>query len=361
MSPDVTVPSNATNVTIGQDGTVSATVKGSGSRNLGQLQLVSFINPGGPGEHGAQPAAGHGCLRPRLAPGTPGNEGLGTLSQGYLEASNVSVVEEMVKMIHGPARLRGERQGHPDVRRDAGHGGPDAPLMAGSEGLPSGRARGTGTVRATPPRGRAGGPRSRAFLASLLRTQLLILLLLLMAVVVVVVMVVVLVVVPAGVAAREQSPLPVPPARSPGPASGVIRGDRIVEAARASARVTLDAGLRDAGAGARWELAFPVSDVAVSPGASSLKGVLVTAVTVPSRSVFCTVEVRVAGVLVRKVGVKWRLVTGSAPVTRASPSRHATGGGAHRLLSGGAVALLRPVLPPACWCGVAPPWWCGPR
>ena len=199
--------------------------------------------------------------------------------------------------------------------------------MAGSEGLSSRRARGTGTIRATPPRARAGGARSRAFLASLLRAQLLILLLLLMAVVVVVVMVVVLVVVPAGVAAREQSPLPVPPARSPGPASGVIRGDRIVEAARASARVPLDAGLRDAGAGARWELAFPVSDVAVSPGASSLKAVLVTAGTVPSRSVFCTVEVRVAGVLVRKVGVKWRLVTGSAPVTGASPSATRRGEG----------------------------------
>ena len=98
LSPDITVPANVSNVTIGQDGTVSATVKNSGTRSLGQIQLVSFINPAGLESTGhnllvVTEASGH------AAPGTPGSEGLGTLSQGYLEASNVSVVEEMVKMI----------------------------------------------------------------------------------------------------------------------------------------------------------------------------------------------------------------------------------------------------------------------
>ena len=150
--------------------------------------------------------------------------------------------------------------------------------------------------------------------------QLLVLLLLLMVVVVMVVVfvLVAVVVAPTGAAAREPSP----PVRA-GVSAGVIRGERIVEAARVPARGALDAGLREAGAGARWELAFPVADVAVAPGASSLKGVLVMVGTVPPRSVFCTVEVRVAGVLVRKVGVKWRLVAGGTPLpcpsTGASP------------------------------------------
>jgi flagellar basal-body rod protein FlgG len=98
LSAELTVPPNSSNVTIGQDGTVSVSVKGSGTRTVGQIQLTGFVNPAG------LEAAGHNLLIPTQASGeaqsgAPGVDGLGTLSQGYLEMSNVKVVEEMVKMI----------------------------------------------------------------------------------------------------------------------------------------------------------------------------------------------------------------------------------------------------------------------
>jgi len=98
---------------------------------------------------------------------------------------------------------------------------------------------------------------------------------------------------------------------SPSVGDGVVPAERIVASARACARRELEAGLREGGAGARWELAFPVLDLPARSGAAVLTPALVTVATAPVRTVFCTVEVRVAGRLVRKVGVKWRLVGGA--------------------------------------------------
>jgi len=99
VQPGITVPANAQTVTVAPDGTVSATIPGqTAPQVLGQLQLVSFINPAG------LEAKGQNLFTETAASGTPtsgapGNNGLGTLSQGYVESSNVNVVEELVSMI----------------------------------------------------------------------------------------------------------------------------------------------------------------------------------------------------------------------------------------------------------------------
>jgi flagellar basal-body rod protein FlgG len=99
LSPAITVPANALAVTIGQDGTVSATVPGQAApQNVGQIQLASFVNPGG------LESRGQNLFVETAASGTasangPGTNGLGLLNQGYLETSNVNVVEELVSMI----------------------------------------------------------------------------------------------------------------------------------------------------------------------------------------------------------------------------------------------------------------------
>lgn len=99
LSPAITIPANALSVTIGQDGTVSVTVPGQAApQNVGQIQLASFVNPGG-----LEPK-GQNLFVETAASGTastnaPGTNGLGLLNQGYLETSNVNVVEELVSMI----------------------------------------------------------------------------------------------------------------------------------------------------------------------------------------------------------------------------------------------------------------------
>jgi len=98
LNAEINIPQNASNVTIGRDGSVSATVQGGGTQSLGQIPLVNFVNPGG------LESDGYNLLAPTEASGqavqgVAGADGLGTLSQGYLELSNVRVVEEMVKMI----------------------------------------------------------------------------------------------------------------------------------------------------------------------------------------------------------------------------------------------------------------------
>lgn len=97
--PGITLPNNATSVTIGTDGTVSATLPGSAqAQQISQLQLASFINP-----QGLQPLSNGLFLQtnasgaPQL--GQPQNNGLGSLQQGYLEQSNVNIVESMVNLI----------------------------------------------------------------------------------------------------------------------------------------------------------------------------------------------------------------------------------------------------------------------
>ncbi|HET8612654.1 MAG TPA: flagellar basal-body rod protein FlgG [Sphingomonas sp.] len=99
LIPNIQIPDGATNITIGADGTVSATTAGATeATQLGKIQLASFVNPTG------LQAIGGNLLTETQASGTPqlgdaGTDGRGTLVQGSLEASNVDVVQELVDMI----------------------------------------------------------------------------------------------------------------------------------------------------------------------------------------------------------------------------------------------------------------------
>lgn len=99
IQPAITIPSNATAITIGSDGVVSALTPGSSTpTQLGSIQLADFINPGGLqaiGQNLFLETASSGSP----ATGTPGLNGLGSVIQGALETSNVNVVEELVNMI----------------------------------------------------------------------------------------------------------------------------------------------------------------------------------------------------------------------------------------------------------------------
>ncbi len=99
VQPGITVPANALSVTIGQDGTIGVMVPGQAApQNIGQLQLSSFINP-----PGLEPLGGNLFVETAASgqpqTGTPGLEGLGSVQQGFIETSNVNVVEELVQMI----------------------------------------------------------------------------------------------------------------------------------------------------------------------------------------------------------------------------------------------------------------------
>ena len=99
LQPAVTIPANALSITIGKDGTVSAKVQGQiAPVQVGSIQLATFINPAGLqayGENLYQETASSGTANT----GTPGANGVGVLNQGYVETSNVNVVEELVNMI----------------------------------------------------------------------------------------------------------------------------------------------------------------------------------------------------------------------------------------------------------------------
>jgi flagellar basal-body rod protein FlgG len=100
LQPTITIPPNATNVSIGSDGTVTATIPGqTQASNLGAIQLATFPNAGGLNSIGKNiylptTASGDAIV------GIPGGaDGLGSLQQNSLEQSNVSVVEQFVDMI----------------------------------------------------------------------------------------------------------------------------------------------------------------------------------------------------------------------------------------------------------------------
>ncbi|MCA6217228.1 flagellar basal-body rod protein FlgG [Ideonella sp. B7] len=99
IQPEITIPANATAISISESGLVTATVAGSTAPSeLGQIQLAGFINPAG------LLARGENLFEETVASGTPttgnpGSDALGKLKQGALEGSNVQVVEEMVDMI----------------------------------------------------------------------------------------------------------------------------------------------------------------------------------------------------------------------------------------------------------------------
>lgn len=101
LEPQITIPPNALSVTVSKDGVVTAQVAGQmASQTLGSIELAMFANPGGLRALGgtlfaATTASGE------VETAAPGVDGRGTLAQGFLEDSNVSVVEEMVNMIIG--------------------------------------------------------------------------------------------------------------------------------------------------------------------------------------------------------------------------------------------------------------------
>jgi len=99
LQPALTIPANATNITIGQDGTVTVRVPGQAAvQAVGTIQLVGFINPPGLQSLGNN-LLGETAASGTPTPGAPGTNGLGLTNQGYVETSNVNVVEELVNMI----------------------------------------------------------------------------------------------------------------------------------------------------------------------------------------------------------------------------------------------------------------------
>lgn len=100
LQPQITIPPTAQSVNIAADGTVSYTLAGqTQSQNAGQITLANFQNPAGLNSLGGSlftPTDASGAA----IVGTPGGaEGDGSIMQGYVEQSNVSVVDEFINMI----------------------------------------------------------------------------------------------------------------------------------------------------------------------------------------------------------------------------------------------------------------------
>ena len=99
IEPQIVIPNDVMNITIGTDGTVSVLQPGNvNAQAIGQIRLVTFPNPSGLN------GLGRSLFQTTTASGdpiegAPGQNGLGTITQGFLEISNVSVVEEMVNLI----------------------------------------------------------------------------------------------------------------------------------------------------------------------------------------------------------------------------------------------------------------------
>jgi flagellar basal-body rod protein FlgG len=99
MEPEIAIPSDAMSISVGLDGTVSVLQAGESTpTEIGTIELARFINPAGlisMGKNLFIPSEASG----NEMTGTAGEDGIGTLAQGFLEMSNVSVVDEMVNMI----------------------------------------------------------------------------------------------------------------------------------------------------------------------------------------------------------------------------------------------------------------------
>jgi len=99
LEPGITMPTDATNITVNPDGTVQANLPNrTDLANVGSIQIATFVNPGG------LEAVGNNLFLATAASGDPivvkpGDQGTGSISQGNLEGSNVSAVEEMINMI----------------------------------------------------------------------------------------------------------------------------------------------------------------------------------------------------------------------------------------------------------------------
>ncbi len=99
MEPEITIPTDSMSISIGTDGTISVLQAGQNTATeVGTIQLARFVNPAGLNSIGRNlylPTSSSGDA----TTGTPGEDGLGTIAQGFVEMSNVSVVDEMVNMI----------------------------------------------------------------------------------------------------------------------------------------------------------------------------------------------------------------------------------------------------------------------
>jgi flagellar basal-body rod protein FlgG len=99
MEPELVIPTDTVSISVGSDGTVSVMQAGqTQATDIGTIELARFINPSG------LQNIGRNLLLPSAASGdaiagTPGLQGFGTIAQGFMEMSNVSVVDEMVNMI----------------------------------------------------------------------------------------------------------------------------------------------------------------------------------------------------------------------------------------------------------------------
>lgn len=99
LIPEIAVPNDTVSISVGLDGTVSVIQAGDGTPSeIGNIQLARFVNPAG------LRSLGKNLFTPTNASGdeitgTPGENGFGRIAQGFLEMSNVSVVDEMVSMI----------------------------------------------------------------------------------------------------------------------------------------------------------------------------------------------------------------------------------------------------------------------
>ena len=99
LEPEITIPSDALSISVGIDGTVSVLQAGDSiPSEIGTIELARFVNPAGLISTGRNLYITSEASGDEMT-GTPGEDGLGSLAQGFLEMSNVSVVDEMVSMI----------------------------------------------------------------------------------------------------------------------------------------------------------------------------------------------------------------------------------------------------------------------
>jgi flagellar basal-body rod protein FlgG len=101
LFPEIVIPENATKMSISENGTVEVLQDGSAlPSEVGSISLVRFTNPAGLSSLGRNLYSETSTSGAPVT-GTPGSEGYGALSQGFLEGSNVNIMEEMVNMIAG--------------------------------------------------------------------------------------------------------------------------------------------------------------------------------------------------------------------------------------------------------------------
>lgn len=99
LEPALTIPANATSVTVSGNGVVMAVIEGSASATeIGRVQLANFANPAGLTRVGQNLFSAGGASGDPVV-GEPGQNGTGSIQQYVVEGSNVQIVEEMVRMI----------------------------------------------------------------------------------------------------------------------------------------------------------------------------------------------------------------------------------------------------------------------